>query len=117
MIYTVRMKSGVRLALAVLGLTAAAVSAQTQQPLVVRGQSQVLRLYGAKTGTPVVVTSGDGGFVHLAPAVAEFGDSVVRMGADGGLTRSPKYSESDKPACAVVLSPFVETLSGHRLMG
>ena len=38
----------------------------------VRGQSQTLRLYGVKTGTPVVVSSGDGGFVHLAPVVAEF---------------------------------------------
>ena len=71
-IYTVRMKGGVGLALAVVGFTASAVCAQTQQTLIVRGQSQTLRLYGAKTGTPVVVTSGDGGFVHLAPAVADF---------------------------------------------
>lgn len=47
-------------------------SPQTEETLVVRGKSQTLHLYGARTGTPAVVTSGDGGFVHLGPAVAEF---------------------------------------------
>lgn len=53
-------------------LAACVVSAQTEETATVRGKAQTLRLYGPKTGTPVVVTSGDGGFVHLGPAVAEF---------------------------------------------
>jgi fermentation-respiration switch protein FrsA (DUF1100 family) len=36
-----------------------------------RGHDQTLRLYGARTGFPVVVASGDGGWIHLAPFVAE----------------------------------------------
>jgi pimeloyl-ACP methyl ester carboxylesterase len=57
---------------AVVVLAAVGAPAQTQSPLVIRGQAQTLRLHGPATGIPVVVTSGDGGFVHLGPAVAEF---------------------------------------------
>jgi alpha-beta hydrolase superfamily lysophospholipase len=35
-----------------------------------RGKTQHIRLYGPRDGTPVVVASGDGGWVHLAPHVA-----------------------------------------------
>lgn len=66
----VRNVFAVVLTLAALGGSAAPV--QTQRPLVVRGQSQTLRIYGAQGGTPVVLSSGDGGFVHLAPLVADF---------------------------------------------
>src|SRR4029079_10022379 len=38
----------------------------------VRGQNQILHLYGARGGTPVVVSSGDAGWHGLAPHVAEF---------------------------------------------
>ncbi len=57
---------------AVAALAASQGPGQTQAQFVVRGQSQTLHLYGARTGIPVLVTSGDGGFVHLGPAVAEF---------------------------------------------
>jgi dienelactone hydrolase len=36
-----------------------------------RGKEQKLRLYGREGGRPVLLASGDGGFVHLAPEVAE----------------------------------------------
>ncbi len=36
-----------------------------------RGTPLTLRLYGAPGGSPVVVTSGDGGWIHLGPHVAE----------------------------------------------
>jgi fermentation-respiration switch protein FrsA (DUF1100 family) len=36
-----------------------------------RGKPQTLRLYGSREGFPVVVTSGDGGWLHLGPHVAE----------------------------------------------
>lgn len=37
----------------------------------VRGQRQTLHLYGARGGPVAVVASGDGGWTHLAPDVAE----------------------------------------------
>ncbi len=39
--------------------------------VVIRGQAQTLYLYGPGDGEPVIVSSGDGGWVHLAPHVAE----------------------------------------------
>ncbi len=60
---------GLALALDVVSGTPVAV-AQTRD-VVVRGKTQTLRLYGAETGQPVVVSSGDGGWIHLGPDVAE----------------------------------------------
>ena len=37
----------------------------------VRGHAQVLRVYGPSGGAPVIVSSGDGGWLHLGPHVAE----------------------------------------------
>lgn len=48
-----------------------AASAQSLEKLTIRGREQVLHLYGTRGGTPVVITSGDGGWIHLAPEVAE----------------------------------------------
>ena len=45
--------------------------AQTRETVTIRGRSQSLRLYGTRGGAPVIVSSGDGGWVHLAPHVAE----------------------------------------------
>ena len=39
--------------------------------ITVRGQSQSVRLYGTRGNTPVIVSSGDGGWIHLGPHVAE----------------------------------------------
>jgi fermentation-respiration switch protein FrsA (DUF1100 family) len=39
--------------------------------LAIRGKAQTLQIYGQRGGAPVVVTSGDGGWIHLAPHVAE----------------------------------------------
>jgi type IV secretory pathway VirJ component len=67
----------VRLALrtAVLASTvyafAAPARAQSTETVTIRGRSQVLRIYGARGGPPVVVSSGDGGWIHLAPHAAE----------------------------------------------
>ena len=41
------------------------------ETLVIRGQAQSLRIYGSRGGPPVVVSSGDGGWIHLGPHVAE----------------------------------------------
>lgn len=44
---------------------------QSTVRLVIRGQAQILHLYGPIDGEPVIVSSGDGGWIHLAPHVAE----------------------------------------------
>ena len=45
--------------------------AQTRETIMIRGHAQVLHLYGPPTGDPVIVSSGDGGWMHVAPHVAE----------------------------------------------
>lgn len=53
-----------------LGSTATAL-AQTKDRLTIRGKTQTLITYGRRGGQPVVVSSGDGGWMHLGPHVAE----------------------------------------------
>jgi fermentation-respiration switch protein FrsA (DUF1100 family) len=79
------------LSLAVLGLalagprTASAAPAESRDALVIRGCTQSLHLYGSRGGPAAIVTSGDGGWVHLGPEVAAFlageGDFVVGFDA------------------------------------
>jgi fermentation-respiration switch protein FrsA (DUF1100 family) len=38
--------------------------------VIIRGKPQEVRLYGGRGGTPVIVSSGDGGWIHLGPHVA-----------------------------------------------
>jgi hypothetical protein len=45
--------------------------AQTSATVSLRGHVQSLRLYGTRGNPPVVVSSGDGGWIHLGPHVAE----------------------------------------------
>jgi len=45
---------------------------QTRETLVIRGHGQSLYLYGSPVGDPIIVSSGDGGWIHLGPHVAEF---------------------------------------------
>jgi len=58
------------LSVLMLGLTAGA-NQETAATLSIRGKMQTLRVYGPRGGPPVVVSSGDGGWIHLAPHVAE----------------------------------------------
>jgi fermentation-respiration switch protein FrsA (DUF1100 family) len=46
-------------------------SAHTTEVISLRGHPQSLRLYGTRGGQPVIVSSGDGGWMHLGPHVAE----------------------------------------------
>ena len=50
---------------------AATAGAQTTDYLAIRGKSQSLKLYGQRGDPPVIVSSGDGGWIHLGPHVAE----------------------------------------------
>jgi len=52
-------------------VTARGARAQTKETIVMRGHAQSLRLYGSRGGAPVIVSSGDGGWIHLGPHVAE----------------------------------------------
>jgi pimeloyl-ACP methyl ester carboxylesterase len=45
--------------------------AETRQTITLRGHDQVLHLYGTRGSRPVIVSSGDGGWIHLGPHVAE----------------------------------------------
>lgn len=45
-------------------------TAETTDKLVLRGKIQTLHLYGPREGNPVIVSSGDGGWIHLGPQVA-----------------------------------------------
>jgi alpha-beta hydrolase superfamily lysophospholipase len=48
-----------------------AILAQATDSITLRGKSQSVRLYGRRGNPPVIVSSGDGGWLHLAPHVAE----------------------------------------------
>ncbi|MEO5820533.1 MAG: AcvB/VirJ family lysyl-phosphatidylglycerol hydrolase [Vicinamibacteraceae bacterium] len=61
-----------------IGLAAAApAQAQATDTVTVRGHALTVRTYGTRGGQPVIVTSGDGGWIHLGPYVA---DSLARRG-------------------------------------
>jgi alpha-beta hydrolase superfamily lysophospholipase len=53
-----------------LALGLATPAARTER-LLLRGEAQELHLYGARGGPVAVVASGDGGWIHLGPTVAE----------------------------------------------
>lgn len=52
-------------------LPAAVAAAESRVSVTVRGKEQTLHVYGPKDGPPAVVASGDGGWIHLGPYVAE----------------------------------------------
>jgi type IV secretory pathway VirJ component len=51
---------------------AASAASPATDALSIRGQEQRLHLYGTRGGPVAVVASGDGGWIHLGPDVAEF---------------------------------------------
>ena len=53
-------------------VAASAAAAPATETVTIRGESQALRLYGKRGGPVAVVASGDGGWTHLGPSVAEF---------------------------------------------
>jgi pimeloyl-ACP methyl ester carboxylesterase len=57
---------------AAIGFVLALAVLQAPQTIDLRGRPQTLRLYGPPTGEPIVVSSGDGGWVHLGPEIASF---------------------------------------------
>jgi len=55
--------------LAALG--AAEAAAQTNETVTVRGKPQVLRLWGSRGAEPILLSSADGGWIHLSSHVGE----------------------------------------------
>lgn len=76
-------------------------SAQTRETVTIRGQSQSLRVYGTRGGVPVVVSSGDGGWIHLGPHVAEVlaanGFFVVGFDVKAYLERFTSHNTTLRP--------------------
>lgn len=60
----------VMLALACVLAAGKAARAESTTTIRIRGREQSLRLYGQRGDTPVIVSSGDGGWIHLGPHVA-----------------------------------------------
>jgi Bacterial virulence protein (VirJ) len=67
----IRISSMAALAMIFFTIYPNAASAQTRETVVIRGRAQVVHLYGERGGVPVIVASGDGGWIHLGPHAAE----------------------------------------------
>jgi hypothetical protein len=107
-----RLRTLAAAALAVaLVASAAAAQAPATVTLSVRGQEQTLRTYGARGGPVAIVASGDGGWVHLGPYVAEYLSSKgwYVLGFDskaylsGFTTRRSTLNPTDVPGDFMVL--------------
>ena len=92
------------------------------QPIAIRGHTQLLRLYGSSEGQPVIVSSGDGGWIHLAPHVAAV---LAARGffVAGFDTRSYLWSfttaagtlrPNDEPGDYLELARFLSRTSGRK---
>jgi alpha-beta hydrolase superfamily lysophospholipase len=70
---------------------AASAKAESVEHLTLRGKVQSLHIYGAPAGEPVVLSSGDGGWIHLAPQLGQLlaGRGFYVVGVD-----SKAYLES-----------------------
>lgn len=103
----------VLLAAAVLGF-APAITAQTRDRLTIRGKTQTLWLYGRRGGPPIIVSSGDGGWMHLGPHVADMlaarGFFVVGFDAKeylGSFTSGQKtLRQEDEPGDYKVIADY-----------
>ena len=90
----------------------------------IRNRPQILYLYGSRGGQPVLVSSGDGGWMHLAPHVAEVlsarGFFVVGFDVKqylSGLTSgSVTLRAQDVPTDYRVLTEFAALGVQHRVM-
>lgn len=103
-------------------VTAAYPGPQTVHQLTIRGHVQRLQLYGPLNGTPVIVSSGDGGWIHLGPHVAELlgGRGFFVIGFDvkaylsGFTTDTSTLRSADEPPDYKVLAAFASAASGQK---
>ena len=107
-------------------LWAAAMSAcayaQPTATLKIRGRDQVLRIYGTRGGDPIVVSSGDGGWIHLGPDAARFLEARgffvvgfdVRAYLAGFTSGKVTLRAEDAPADYRVLAEFASRGTGKK---
>jgi alpha-beta hydrolase superfamily lysophospholipase len=106
----------------VVAAGAGAAGAQSAHRLTIRGHEQLLQLYGPPTGDPVIVSSGDGGWMHLGPHVAELlaarGFFVVGFDAKaylaGFTTGQATLRTSEEPADYRTLATFASAATGRK---
>ncbi len=95
---------------------------QTRQTLVIRGHEQTLYVYGTPRGDPVIVSSGDGGWIHLGPHVAEFlgahGFFVIGLDVKAYLStftsRHSTLRMEEEPGDYRVLAQFSKNTTGRK---
>jgi phosphatidylglycerol lysyltransferase len=63
--------SAIGILVTLLGAGHPSAEAATMQVVTLRGRRQTLHLYGPRGGRPVIVSSGDGGWIHLGPQIAD----------------------------------------------
>lgn len=96
--------------------------AQTRQAVEIRGRQLWVYTYGPRLGDPVIVSSGDGGWIHLAPHVAETlaarGYFVVGFDVRAYLsdftTRQSTLPASQEPGDYHVLAQFAMQATGRK---
>ena len=106
----------------VLTIAALMSSPQTTETVDIRGHAQDLRVYGSRGGIPVIVSSGDGGWIHLGPHVAEMlaakGYFVVGFDVRAYLRSFTSGKETlrpeDEPGDYKVLADFAAQGSSRR---
>jgi alpha-beta hydrolase superfamily lysophospholipase len=102
--------------------TSLVAAAQPIRKVVLRGHELTLRLYGDPQGDPVIVSSGDGGWIHLGPHVAEVlaAHGFYAIGFDVKTYLSSFTSGStvlrprDEPADFKVLADFAYAATGKK---
>jgi fermentation-respiration switch protein FrsA (DUF1100 family) len=88
----------------------------------IRGHQQRLRIYGTPNGVPVIVSSGDGGWIHLGPHVAEVladkGYYVigfdVRAYLEAFTTRTGTLAPENEPDDYKVLIDYAAQATGRK---
>jgi alpha-beta hydrolase superfamily lysophospholipase len=95
---------------------------QHSETISIRGRAESLRIYGSRGGVPAVVFSGDGGWIHLAPHIAEllaardfFVVGVdVRAYLSGFTAGGTALRAEDEPADFKVLADFAASGSSRK---
>jgi Bacterial virulence protein (VirJ) len=108
--------------LGVCTVTALLCSSQSTRDISIRGHDETLYLAGPTQGAPVIVSSGDGGWIHLAPHVAQvlsakgyfvIGFDVKRY-LTGFTSRNSTLRTEDEPGDYHVLADFALTTTGKK---
>jgi alpha-beta hydrolase superfamily lysophospholipase len=119
---SVRLVFAAVIALVLSGVAVAYPPPQTAHQLTIRGHVQRLELYGPPNGTPVIVSSGDGGWIHLGPHVAEMlgGRGFFVVGFDvkaylsGFTTDTTTLRPADEPLDYGALAAFASAATGQK---